>query len=44
MFSVLLNAVRLAAPAAAGPVALVLLPTVAYVLATRKFEVNVSFR
>ena len=44
MFSVLLNAARLAAPVAAGPVALVILPTLAYILATRKIEVSVSFR
>ncbi len=44
MFAVLLNAARLAAPAASGPLALVVLPTLAYILATRKIEVSVSFR
>lgn len=44
MLSVFLNVARLVLPAGAGPVALILVPTVAYVLANREVEIAVSLK
>jgi len=43
MFSALLNAARLAMPAATGPAA-ILVPTLLYIVACRKFDVSISAR
>lgn len=44
MLSVFANIARVVLPAAAGPVALFIVPTIVYVLVNRKVDISISLK